>query len=265
MSDPFLKTEGIHNFRDYGGYPVAGGGRVKTGLLFRSGQHFDASESDLAAIAALDIRTIIDLRGASERASFPCRRHEDFGAHIIAHEGETTSSPPHEAAGGAGGGAASGAGLSAERARQRMVTVFTRMPENPAMIAMFSRFMAALDERDGGSLVHCFAGKDRTGIAATLLLHALGVHRDDLVEEFLLTNRAPSLEVLKAQSLPRIEAIYGRLDDETMRNLLEVRPEYVETYITTVEAAHGTLDRYLADVIGVDDARRERLRARLVA
>lgn len=263
IRDPFLKTEGIHNFRDYGGYPAAGGGRVKTGLLFRSGQHFDASESDLAAIEALDIRTIIDLRGASERATFPCRRHEDFGAHVIAYEGETTSSPPHEAAGGAGAG--SGAGLSAERARQRMVTVFTRMPENPAMIAMFSRFMAALDERDGGSLVHCFAGKDRTGIAATLLLHALGVHRDDLVEEFLLTNRAPSLDVLKAQSLPRIEAIYGRLDDEAVRNLLEVRPEYVETYIATVEAAHGTLDRYLADVIGVDDARRERLRAKLVA
>src|SRR3546814_9815209 len=69
IRDPFLKTEGIHNFRDYGGYPAAGGGRVKTGLLFRSGQHFDASESDLAAIEALDIRTIIDLRGASERES----------------------------------------------------------------------------------------------------------------------------------------------------------------------------------------------------
>ncbi|KUO53864.1 MAG: protein tyrosine phosphatase [Sphingomonadales bacterium BRH_c42] len=257
IRDPFLKTDGIHNFRDYGGYPAAGGGRVKTGLLFRSGQHFDASGNDLAAIEALDIRTIIDLRGASERASFPCRRHEAFSGEVIAYEGETTSSPPHEAAGEAG--------MSAERARQRMVTVFRRMPENPAMIAMFARFLAAIDERDGGSLIHCFAGKDRTGIAATLLLHVLGVHRDDLVEEFLLTNRAPSIEVLKAQTLPRIEAIYGTLEDEAVRNLLGVRPEYVETFITTVEAAHGTLDRYLADVIGVDDARRERLRAKLVA
>src|SRR3546814_3214066 len=68
---------------------------------------------------------------------------------------------------------------------------------------------------------------------------------DLLVEEFLLTNRAPSLDVLKAQSLPRIEAIYGQLDDEAVRNLLEVRPEYIETYIATVEDAHGTLDRYL--------------------
>src|SRR3546814_15095085 len=91
IRDPFLKTDGIHNFRDYGGYRAAGGGRVKTGLLFRSGQHFDASESDLAAIEALDIRMIIDLRGASERATFPCSRHEDFGEHAIAHEGATTS------------------------------------------------------------------------------------------------------------------------------------------------------------------------------
>src|SRR3546814_19293774 len=87
---------------------------------------------------------------------------------------------------------------------------------------------------------------------------------DLLVEEFLLTNRAPSLDVLKAQSLPRIEAIYGQLDDEAVRNLLEVRPEYIETYIATVEDAHGTLDRYLADVIGGDDTRRERLRAKQI-
>ena len=59
---PFLLTEGIHNLRDYGGYAVAGGARVKTGLLWRSGQHMEASEDDLALLARLDIRTIIDAR-----------------------------------------------------------------------------------------------------------------------------------------------------------------------------------------------------------
>ena len=49
----FLATEGIHNFRDYGGYPTRGGGRVVSGLLYRSGQHVEASDEDLAAIAAL--------------------------------------------------------------------------------------------------------------------------------------------------------------------------------------------------------------------
>ena len=67
---------------------------------------------------------------------------------------------------------------TAEFARERMIGVYTRMPRNPAMTEMFSRYFKALDEREGGSLVHCFAGKDRTGVAAMLVLHVLGVHRD---------------------------------------------------------------------------------------
>ena len=67
IRESFVETEGIHNFRDYGGWSVAGGGRVREGLLYRSGQHVGATEQDLAAIADLDIRTVIDLRGTSER------------------------------------------------------------------------------------------------------------------------------------------------------------------------------------------------------
>ena len=258
IRDRFLKTEGIHNFRDYGGYAVQGGGRVKPGLLFRSGQHFHASEEDLAAVQALDIRTIIDLRGQSERENFPCKRHEEFGAEVIAFEGETSSAPPHEEA-------ANEAGMTPQRAFERMMAVYTRMPVNPAMIDMFGRFLRVLDSRDGGSLVHCFAGKDRTGIAAMHILHILGVHPDDIVEEFLLTNRAPSLEVLKAQALPRMEAHHGKLEEEAVRALLEVRPEYIARYVEAVETSHGSLDNYQSEVIGVDDALRERLRARFIA
>ena len=258
IRERFLKTEGIHNFRDYGGYAVQGGGHVKSGLLFRSGQHYDASDDDLAAVHALDIRTIIDLRGQSERENFPCKRHGEFGAEVIAFEGETTSAPPHEEA-------AQEAGMTPQRAFERMMAVYTRMPVNPAMIDMFGRFLSALDERDGGSLVHCFAGKDRTGIAAMHILHILGVHMDDIIEEFLLTNHAPSLEVLKAQALPRMEANHGKLEEEAISALLEVRPEYIARYVEAVEASHGSLDSYQSEVIGVDDARRERLRARFIA
>ena len=53
IRDPFLKTQGIHNFRDYGGWATKGGGAVRTGLLFRSGHHVGATDADLAAIAPL--------------------------------------------------------------------------------------------------------------------------------------------------------------------------------------------------------------------
>ncbi|MCR9180530.1 MAG: tyrosine-protein phosphatase [Erythrobacteraceae bacterium] len=255
---PFLPTEGIHNLRDYGGYAVPGGARVRTGVLFRSGQHMDATDADLALLDRLDIRTIIDLRGVSERAGFPCRRHPRFAAEVIAHEGETSNSPPHE--GGAGQ-----VDMTPQKARERMLAVYTRMPVNPAMIAMFTRYFAALDTRGGGSLVHCFAGKDRTGIAASLLLHVLGVNHEDVVAEFLRTNDAPTRHVLERQSLPRMEAHYGAIDPEALRNLMGVLPEYIATYFAELTRDHGSIDTYLATRLGVDEARKERLRAKLVA
>ncbi len=257
----FLATEGIHNLRDYGGYRVADGGRVKSGLLFRSGQHIEASDRDLEILQRLDIRTVIDLRGKSERQRFPCRRPADFAARIIAHDGETTSAPPHEA--GAGQGNATGA-MTAALARERMLAVYTNMPQNPAMIAMFGAYLEALANRDGASLVHCFAGKDRTGVAASLLLHALGVHREDIVSEYLKTNLAPTVHVLERQSMPRIEAHYGAIDDNARAALIEVRPEYIETYFAAIEREHGSTDDFLARALGVDETRKARLIERFV-
>ncbi len=255
---PFYVTQGIHNLRDYGGYAVTGGGRVRSGVLFRSGQHMEASGEDLALVHALDIRTVIDLRGTSERAGFPCRRHPDFAAEVIAYDGETSNSPPHEGGGGA-------VVMTPAKARERMLAVYTRMPVNPAMIWVFQQYFNALDANEGGSLVHCFAGKDRTGIAASLLLHVLGVHHDDITHEFLLTNDAPTRAILERQSLPRMEAHYGRIEPEALHNLMGVLPEYLETYIKEVTRDHGSLDTYLAAILGVDGPRKERLRAKLVA
>ncbi len=256
LSDPWLPLEGIHNFRDYGGYAIPGGTRVRSGLLFRSGQHMEASDEDLGTLQELDIRTIIDLRGTSERTNFPCKRHPEFKADVLAYDGETSNSPPHEALGGKG--------MSAELALERMIKVYTRMPVNPAMIDMFTRYFAALAEREGGSLVHCFAGKDRTGIAASLLLYVLGVHRDDITAEFLRTNEAPSQHILERQSLPRMEAHYGTIPPDALRNLMGVRPEYIETYFSEIIRDHGSIDTYLAETLGVDDTRKARLRERLV-
>src|SRR5512139_3107748 len=87
--DRILPLEGVHNFRDYGAYPTSGGGRVRCGLLWRSGQHGDATEADLAAIDALRLATVVDLRGISERDAKPCRRGPEFAAEVLHHEGET--------------------------------------------------------------------------------------------------------------------------------------------------------------------------------
>lgn len=258
IRERFLDTQGIHNFRDYGGYAVEGGGTVRRGLLFRSGQHVEATDEDLRAIAKLDIHTVIDLRGLSERERNPCRRVEGFNGEVIFYDGETSSSPPHMDV--------DASTTTAEYARQRMMAVYERMPRNPAMIEMFARYFRVLDEREGASLVHCFAGKDRTGVAATLMLHVLGANRDDQMHEFLLTNQAPTLDVLRQQTVPGIEERLGRkLDEDAVRALLEVHEDYLHTYIREIESEHGSLDTFISGALGVDDAMRARLRDKFVA
>ena len=205
-----------------------------------------------------DFRTVIDLRGASERERHPCRRVEGFDGEVIFHEGETSSSPPHLDV--------DPSVTTSDYARARMLAVYTRMPRNPAMIAMFGRYLKVLADSEGASLVHCFAGKDRTGIAAMLALHVLGVSREDQMAEFLRTNDAPTLPVLRRQSVPAIEARLGRtLDEGAIAALLGVREEYLVTWWHEAQAMHGSLDAYIARELGVDEALRERLQARYVA
>lgn len=254
-ANPFVPTEGIHNLRDYGGWAAAGGRTVKHGLLYRSGQHVAATDSDLEKLAALDIRTVIDLRGRSERERNPCRRAAGFSADVIAYDGETSSSPPHMDI--------APDTATVEFARNRMIAVYTRMPHNPAMQQMFLRYLQTLADREGASLVHCFAGKDRTGIAATLLLHVLGVSQNDQLAEFLRTNNAATLDVLRAQSVPGIEARLGRsLDDEAVRALLEVHEDYLATFLDAVCVMAGSLDGWLAHTLGVTEPLRETLHSR---
>lgn len=251
-----LKLSGVHNFRDYGGYQ-AGMGRVKRGLLFRSGQHCDADDSDLQAIAALGLKHVIDMRGNSERAKYPCRHPANFGAEIVFHDGETAALAPHVAA-------AEGV-LNEAAAHAKMEALYAKLPFRMPLIAVMRQYFVALAEGQGPSLVHCLAGKDRTGMAVALLHHALGVHPDDAMEDFLLTNTAGDLDARVAAGAQAIRDKWGPIGDSTIRILMGVDARYLAAMRKAVESQHGSLDAFLADVLGVDPARRDALRLHLIA
>src|SRR3546814_6540416 len=102
LADRVLPLSGVHNFRDYGGYAVEGGGRLRDGMLWRSAHHVEAVDEDLAAIDALGIETIIDLRGDDEREIHLCRRSENFAGRVLFAGGLPAGLAPHlQAAGGA--------------------------------------------------------------------------------------------------------------------------------------------------------------------
>ena len=252
MQTRVLKLDGVHNFRDYGLYAGAGGAKIKPGLLWRSAQHGEASDQDLADIEALGIKTVIDLRGPSERAAKPCRRHPDFSADVLAHDDETAGLALHtEAADGV---------ITAAEARAAMVRLYEGIPFRENLVFMLRRYFEVLGRTESPSLVHCVAGKDRTGFAVALAQHVLGVSQDDIVEDYVLTNRAGNIEARIAAGATQIRAHRGNISDETIRTLMGVEADYLVTAFDHAAARHGSMDAYLAEVIGVNAATRDGLR-----
>ena len=251
-----LVFEGIHNFRDYGGY-AARAGRLKRGILWRSGQHAGATPADLDRVRGLNIATVIDLRGDSERSAFPCLRHEDFAGEVLFHPGETASlkgRAVHEEM--------ADVIRSADDAHNVMVRLYQGMAFRAVLVATWRLHFAALAGRDGASLLHCLAGKDRTGMGAALVHHALGVHHDDIVEDYLLTNRAGNVEARIAAQSHNLSGT--TLSEAAMRVILGVDAAYLDAGFAAIRERHGSIAAYLRDVLGVDAPTIAAIEARLI-
>lgn len=259
MIDRVHAYAGIHNFRDYGGY-AASGGRLRTGLLFRSGQHGAATQDDLARFGLLGVATIIDLRGDAERRTMPCLRPRGFSGDVLFAPGETAGSElaPHEEA---------GRGISTvAEARAAMTELYRTMPFRPVLVQSLRLYFEALSTRDGPTLIHCLAGKDRTGLAVALFHALTGVHHDDMMADYLLTNTAGDPEARVAAAAPSIRDRYGaQLSDAAIGALMGVEAEYLETALAAIAARHGDVDVYAEAVLGVGRSRRMPIRERLIA
>ena len=258
MNERVRTFEGIHNFRDYGGY-AARDGRLKSGILWRSGQHGGATPDDLAGVAQIGLSTVIDLRGDSERQSMPCLRPEPFDAVVLFAPGETVGSElaPHEEAG-------RGIATAAE-AKDAMTRLYVNMPHREVLVRSLSLYFDALATREGPSLLHCLAGKDRTGLAAALLHRLLGVHEDDVMADYLLTNVAGNQARRIAAAGDSIRERYGsQITDDAIVTLMGVDADYLHAATRSIEERHGSVEQYAEAVLGVDAARREALRQRLI-
>jgi protein-tyrosine phosphatase len=259
-----IALAGVHNFRDYGGYAVAGGGRLRRGVLWRSGQHHSATEADLAQIAELQLAAIFDLRSDVERASHPCRRPKGFAGEVFivadaeAQTAASASAAPHVAA------AQTARGRDAAAMRAILERSYTTIPFRATLVASMRSYLAALAQDGRPSLINCMAGKDRTGVAVALLHRAVGVHRDDVMADYLLTNTAGDSESRIAAGGAVAQLRSGEMSPEAMRVLMGVEPEYLHTAFATIAERHGSEDAYLAEVLGADAALRDRLRDQLV-
>ena len=258
MSDRLPPFQAIDNFRDYGGYAV-GDGRIASGRLYRSAHQARATAADLEALAALNLATVVDLRRPGERRDQPSRRPAGWAGRVIESVHDDGGEAPHITF-------LKTSDLTEASGRAFMTDTYRRLPFEAAHVDLFARYFRTLAEGEGPVLIHCAAGKDRTGLLAALTHSLLGVSRDDLINDYLLTNVAVDLE-------GRADGIARKLTEMTGRPashgavvaFLGVEADYLDGAFAEIAARHGAINGYLEQVLGVDTALAERIRERLTA
>ena len=259
MTSRLHPFDGIDNFRDFGDYPTAAGARVRHGRLFRSAHHARVSEADLARLAGYDIGTVVDLRRPIERRRQPSQRPVGFNGAVIASNVDAAGEAPHITF-------LKSADLTPDSGRAFMTETYRQMPFAPSHLEVFGAYFRALAECARPVLIHCAAGKDRTGLLAALTHHLLGVGRDDLIADYLLTNVAVDLEARAPAMAQQLEALTGRAAaPDAVVAFMGVEPAYLDAALTAIVKEHGSIDAYLVEALGVDGPLRDRIGDRLAA
>lgn len=245
---PFISIEGSLNFRDFGGYATTNGNRLIEGRLFRCGMLSDIPAHAYEAFSSLGIDVICDLRRDDETEMSPTPVGPPFNGrrHIPIAPGtshELRNSMMTEA-------------HSAEE-RSELMRVITREIATDWTSA-YKEVMSALIETKQSFLIHCTAGKDRTGFGVAIIQLLLGVSLDDVYRDYLLTNQSNDL----------IERIRDRMaqqqmdiDEGTLEVIARVRRPYLEAALEGIETEFGGLRGYL-EAVGMGDVEIEELRRR---
>jgi protein-tyrosine phosphatase len=257
-ADPSLALSGATNFRSLGGLPAADGRRIRAHALMRADRLAGLSRQDWEQLARAGLATICDLRSEAERVEHPNRVPEGFGACQLNCEvdNDLRADP-------------SLARLmledpTARGAERVMVAIYRRFPGymGPTLTRVVDRLL------EGGApmLVHCSAGKDRTGFVVAMLLHALEVPEELIREDYLASRRWPGA----VDHRPALAARLGRFMppselEAAVDAVIDVREAYLDAAMDALRRQHGTVPRYLEAAAGLDAARLEVLRARLLA
>ncbi|MEP1230665.1 MAG: tyrosine-protein phosphatase [Litorimonas sp.] len=247
-SDRIYNYNSIYNFRDFGGYKGHGGRAVRKGRLFRSAHLNTLNDQDHNAISELGIGLIVDLRHAPERVRQPSR--VPLNAPQIytypdppEHTGREVA--PHEAF------------LqyelnTAEDAHGYMLRSYTARPHDAAFQKIFGdslRFLAhEKTNDDAGILVHCAAGKDRTGTLCALMQGVLGVSREDIMADYMLTLEAVDIDAIIGPAAAMFSERYKRnIDAKALLPMFGVAPEFLEASLEGM----GDINTYAKEKLGL--------------
>ena len=233
-----LRLTGASNFRDLGGYAGHAGRMMKWRRLFRSDHLAALTQDDMAELAGHGLGRVCDFRGEAERAPLLCAM-PGLSVHFLPIEPTVVQ--------GMNDLINAGHRLTAQDTVRLMEHTYRAFVHDNA--AAYGEFFRLLLENDSPLVFHCTAGKDRTGFGAALILLSLGVPREVVMQDYLLTNEFYRMPDTAASSLP----------PEVLQVLWRVQKEFLEAALHAVDTDYGGIQPYMEKTLGVGPAQQARL------
>lgn len=244
------------NFRDVGGLPISGGGAVHAGILFRSEGPASFVEDHHAELAALGFRAVADLRSTLERDKAP-HTWTAADCQILTLDMNTDLR-----AGGEDMWQTLGRNPSAEQAFEVMAHNYGLMPR--AFLPHLPVMVDALLAGETPMLVHCTAGKDRTGFVMAAFLELLGVPREVIMEDYRMSDVYGENLAMSGHLKHDLQATFGFVPpDEMVAVIIGVDERFLERALQVVDGEWGGIDGYF-EAGGIGSDRRDELKRLLV-
>lgn len=246
------------NARDLGGYMTTDGRKVKWGALYRSDSIAELDAHDLDVLRQLELSVVTDFRSVQEREGAQDRLPQQSPA--IVYRTVAVNNPVLDVA------ELGRRVYSADISNDELLALLDRRVyvTDPALRTAWGNWLRSLAEPGAlPQLFHCTAGKDRTGFAAAIVLLALGVPREMVMDDFLLSNHFLSARI--EEGVSRIQAnTDAAFDPGVLAQVIGVSASSLENALMEMEARYGSVDGYIRDGLGIDDATRVLLQQALL-
>ena len=233
----FLPFEGIENVRDLGGLLRVDGAKIRPGLLLRSGRLEHATDGDLERLQKMGLSAVIDFRDPGELLRAPDRMVP--GAvyrHLPALPDLSKTFKPVD-----------DPTYTAEEVRNDFRRIYIYLAQSPESIETYSEFFRLLLASEGRPVLwHCTQGKDRTGVAALLLLTALGIDEETILRDYMLTNEFTQRLLDRA-----VERADPAFPPDVAREVFLVYEENIRSYVNCLEIEYGSVMNFLELALGI--------------
>lgn len=253
VSDKRIPLKGSNNFRDIGGIPTRDGRYLRWGQIYRSDRLSALTEEDLAYLESLGLKTVYDFRSEEEVAKdpdlIPAGTEIEYINEPIIFDVEDTTNLRERIVSG-----------EIEAAEASEILVEGNRLFATDMAPRFQPFIDCLLEGKGPIVYHCTSGKDRTGFATMLLLSAVNVGRDTIINDYLLSNYYRyEMNTKRLKRLRYAQVIKRKLDLNTIAPLMIVDRRYIDAAFDAIEDKYGTVDAFLEAEYGLDAEKRAEL------